>query len=65
VLSIIAADLHLLKRVAFFNDCCKVGLGSELRYLSCVACWNEKYPTRITSQAATMRSREQAATPRE
>jgi len=27
---------------------------------ACVACWNEKYPTRITSQAETMRSREQA-----
>src|SRR5881227_1856676 len=27
---------------------------------ACVACWNEKYPTRITSLAETMRSREQA-----
>jgi amidophosphoribosyltransferase len=27
---------------------------------ACVACWNEKYPTRITSYAETMRSREQA-----
>jgi amidophosphoribosyltransferase len=27
---------------------------------ACVACWNEKYPTRITSEAETMRSREQA-----
>jgi amidophosphoribosyltransferase len=26
---------------------------------SCVACWNEKYPTRITSEAETMRSREE------
>ena len=25
---------------------------------SCVACWNEKYPTRITSAAETMHSRE-------
>ena len=30
---------------------------------SCVACWNEKYPTRITSAAETMHSREQANTP--
>ncbi|MGZ8842574.1 MAG: amidophosphoribosyltransferase [Pyrinomonadaceae bacterium] len=29
---------------------------------SCVACWNEKYPTRITNAAETMHSREQAAT---
>jgi amidophosphoribosyltransferase len=27
---------------------------------SCVACWNEKYPTRITSSAETMHAREQA-----
>lgn len=27
---------------------------------SCVACWNERYPTRITSAAETMHSREQA-----
>jgi len=27
---------------------------------SCVACWNEKYPTRITSAAETMHSREQS-----
>jgi amidophosphoribosyltransferase len=30
---------------------------------ACVACWNEKYPTRITSLAETMRSREQAGAP--
>lgn len=30
---------------------------------SCVACWNEKYPTRITSAAETMHSREQAGAP--
>jgi amidophosphoribosyltransferase len=30
---------------------------------ACVACWNEKYPTRITSYAETMRSREQGGTP--
>ncbi len=30
---------------------------------SCVACWNEKYPTRITSAAETMHSREQSAAP--
>lgn len=30
---------------------------------SCVACWNEKYPTRITSDAETMHSREQAGAP--
>jgi amidophosphoribosyltransferase len=30
---------------------------------SCVACWNEKYPTRITSAAETMHSREQASAP--
>lgn len=29
---------------------------------SCVACWNEKYPTRITNAAETMHSREQSAT---
>ena len=30
---------------------------------SCVACWNEKYPTRITSAAETMHSRDQSAAP--
>src|SRR5436853_3907946 len=30
---------------------------------SCVACWNEHYPTRITSNAETMHSRDQAAAP--
>jgi len=30
---------------------------------ACVACWNEQYPTRITSLAETMRSREQAGAP--
>jgi amidophosphoribosyltransferase len=30
---------------------------------ACVACWNEKYPTRITSAAETMHSREQAVAP--
>ena len=30
---------------------------------SCVACWNERYPTRITSAAETMHSRDQSATP--
>ena len=30
---------------------------------ACVACWNEKYPTRITSLAETMHSREQAGAP--
>jgi amidophosphoribosyltransferase len=30
---------------------------------SCVACWNEKYPTRITSAAETMHSREQGSAP--
>ena len=30
---------------------------------ACVACWNEKYPTRITSAAETMHSREQAGAP--
>jgi len=30
---------------------------------SCVACWNEKYPTRITSEAETMHSREQSDAP--
>jgi amidophosphoribosyltransferase len=29
---------------------------------SCVACWNEKYPTRITSAAETMHSRDESAT---
>jgi amidophosphoribosyltransferase len=29
---------------------------------SCVACWNERYPTRITREAETMHSREEAAT---
>jgi amidophosphoribosyltransferase len=28
---------------------------------SCVACWNERYPTRITSNAETMHSRDAAA----
>src|SRR5882762_2871557 len=28
---------------------------------ACVACWNEKYPTRITSNAETMHSREQGS----
>src|SRR6267142_418345 len=28
---------------------------------ACVACWNEKYPTRITSHAETMHSREQGS----
>lgn len=28
---------------------------------SCVACWNERYPTRITSAAETMHSREESA----
>ena len=28
---------------------------------SCVACWNEKYPTRITNAAETMHSREESA----
>jgi amidophosphoribosyltransferase len=30
---------------------------------ACVACWNEKYPTRITGEAETMHSREQAGAP--
>src|SRR5437016_9229388 len=30
---------------------------------ACVACWNEKYPTQITSNAETMHSREQAGAP--
>jgi amidophosphoribosyltransferase len=30
---------------------------------ACVACWNEKYPTRITSEAETMHSRDQASAP--
>jgi amidophosphoribosyltransferase len=28
---------------------------------SCVACWNEKYPTRITSEAETMHERDHEA----
>jgi amidophosphoribosyltransferase len=28
---------------------------------SCVACWNERYPTRITREAETMHSRAEAA----
>ncbi|HEX6189710.1 MAG TPA: phosphoribosyltransferase family protein, partial [Pyrinomonadaceae bacterium] len=28
---------------------------------SCVACWNEKYPTRITREAETMRARDEMA----
>jgi amidophosphoribosyltransferase len=30
---------------------------------SCVACWNERYPTRITSAAETMHSRDESAMP--
>ena len=30
---------------------------------SCVACWSERYPTRITSAAETMHSREESAMP--
>src|SRR3989475_8967002 len=30
---------------------------------ACVACWNERYPTRITSEAETMHARDQAAAP--
>jgi amidophosphoribosyltransferase len=30
---------------------------------SCVACWNERYPTRITREAETMHSRDESATP--
>ena len=30
---------------------------------SCVACWNERYPTRITSEAETMHSRDESAMP--
>ena len=30
---------------------------------SCVACWNERYPTRITREAETMHSRDQSAAP--
>ena len=30
---------------------------------SCVACWNERYPTRITNEAETMHSRDQSAAP--
>jgi amidophosphoribosyltransferase len=28
---------------------------------SCVACWNERYPTRITREAETMHSRDETA----
>ena len=28
---------------------------------ACVACWNEKYPTRITPEAETMHSRDEVA----
>src|SRR5881394_3199177 len=31
---------------------------------SCVACWNERYPTRITKEAETMHAREESAAPR-
>jgi amidophosphoribosyltransferase len=31
---------------------------------ACVACWNERYPTQITSAAETMHTREQAGAPR-
>jgi len=31
---------------------------------SCVACWSERYPTRITSAAETMHSRAESAAPR-
>jgi amidophosphoribosyltransferase len=30
---------------------------------SCVACWSARYPTRITSEAETMHSRDESATP--
>jgi amidophosphoribosyltransferase len=30
---------------------------------TCVACWNEQYPTRITREAETMHSRDQAGAP--
>src|SRR5437868_7094399 len=30
---------------------------------ACVACWNERYPTRITSEAETIHARDQAAAP--
>jgi amidophosphoribosyltransferase len=30
---------------------------------ACVACWNEKYPTQINSNAETMHSREQGTAP--
>src|SRR6478672_11536051 len=30
---------------------------------SCVACWNERYPTRITREAETMHSRDESAMP--
>jgi amidophosphoribosyltransferase len=35
-----------------------IGISPEA---SCVACWNEKYPTRITSDAETMWEREHEA----
>jgi hypothetical protein len=28
---------------------------------ACVACWNEKYPTRITREAETMHARDEVA----
>jgi amidophosphoribosyltransferase len=36
------------------------GLGADE---SCTACWSERYPTRITSAAETMRSREESVMP--
>ena len=30
---------------------------------ACVACWNERYPTRITSAAETMHARDESAAP--
>ena len=60
------------------DEICKFIKADSLGYLSlegmlqatgidpnqaCVACWNEKYPTRITSRAETMHEREQAASP--
>jgi amidophosphoribosyltransferase len=36
------------------------GLGADE---SCVACWNERYPTRITNEAETMHARDQSAAP--
>jgi amidophosphoribosyltransferase len=30
---------------------------------ACVACWNERYPTRITREAETIHSRDESATP--